>query len=396
MKLGKDIVCITMTTWEGDYMKTIVHMMSQLAQNHRVLFVDYPFTAKDVLTTMMGKTNAPVKRMLGLNSRLRTLESNGHDVHHLTLPPILPINWINDENKFRRANELHAKLIGQTIKKAMDELHFDSPIVINAFNPIVGLPLAGKLNESKLIYYCYDEIRAAKWCGKHGGNMEDLFLKKVDEVIVTSQGLLESKSKKHESVSLVKNGVDFELFHDAYHMTPSSKKTIGYVGSIDFRIDYDLLEHIIRKFPAYDFHFVGRITEVQQAMRLDKYHNVQFFGAQQPKQIPPLMREFDLGIIPFVKNEFTKNIYPLKINEYLAAGLPVVTTDFAPLDDFESVVAIANDTDTFTTQVESALSINSEEKVEERINLAKQNDWSERAHQVEIILEKEPVYAKQA
>ena len=79
MKTGKDIVCITMTTWEGDYMKTIVHMMTQLAKNHRVLFVDYPFTVKDVASTILGKSKAPVKRMLGINDRLRTLEANENE-----------------------------------------------------------------------------------------------------------------------------------------------------------------------------------------------------------------------------------------------------------------------------------------------------------------------------
>ena len=67
-----DIICISMTTWAGDYMKTVVHMMSQLAMEHRVLFVDYAFTWKDILLSLIGKSNAPISRMLGLKPRLRT------------------------------------------------------------------------------------------------------------------------------------------------------------------------------------------------------------------------------------------------------------------------------------------------------------------------------------
>ncbi len=393
MKIGKDIVCVTMTTWEGDYMKTIVHMMTQLATSHRVLFVDYPFTVKDVATTLLGKSQAPVKRMLGISNRLRTLD-NG--IYHLTLPPILPINWINQVNSYQKINHWQSGIIQNSLKWAMDELNFEAPIVINAFNPIVGLPLAGKLNESKLIYYCYDEIRAAQWCGKHGGNMEDQFLEKVDEVIVTSEGLFDSKSKKHPSVSLVKNGVDFNLFHEAYHPQTKARKTIGYIGSVDFRLDYDLISYLVKELPEYDFHFVGRIMEYNQAMKLDLLPNIQFFGAQQPKDITKFMREFDMGIIPFAKNEFTKNIYPLKINEYLSAGLPVISSDFASLKDFESLISIATSKEEFVQAIRLEGDSNSSDKELQRIDAARQNDWSTRAKIVEMILSKYEEYARQA
>lgn len=393
-KKGKDIICISMTTWEGDYMKTIVHMMSQLAKDHRVLFVDYPFTAKDLVSTMAGKSKAPVKRMLGLSGRVRTLTTKGQEVYHLTLPPILPINWINNSATYSKLNHLQSSIIVSSIQKAMAKLNFEEPIVINAFNPIIGLPLAGKLNESQLIYYCYDEIRAAQWCGKHGGVMENQFLEKVDQVIVTSDGLYKTKSKVHPDTTLVKNGVDFDLFHQAFnHSRENEKKVIGYVGSIDFRLDFDLLEHLIKSCKHYDFHFVGRITEPDQQKRLGKYPNVSFFGAQQPNDIPRFMAKFDLGIIPFAKNEFTKNIYPLKINEYLAAGIPVVSTDFAPLDDFKAVTAIGKSKKEFQEHLDAELGCDTADKALERISMAQQNDWSVRAHQVEEVINRNMVHA---
>lgn len=386
MKRGKDIICLTMTTWEGDYMKTIVHMMSHLAKNHRVLFVDYPFTWKDAITASLGRTKAPVKRMLGIEERLRTLPTPHGEVYHLTLPPGLPINWIKHAGAYQTLNKWQTSLLKKSIRHAMHLLDFEAPIVINAFNPLIGVPLAGKLSESQLIYYCYDEIRAAHWCGQHGGEMEDIFLEKVDQVIVTSQGLLESKSLLHPNVKLIKNGVDFDLFHQAYHPKFEQKKIVGYVGSIDFRLDYDLLDRVIRSYPHYEFHFVGRITEPQQHQRLDQHANVRFFGAQQPNQIPRLMSKFDIGIIPFVTNEFTKNIYPLKINEYLAAGLPVVTTDFAPLADFDGYISVAHDAADFSRLLDVELTFDTTDKAEERLDLAKMNDWSARAAEVEAIL----------
>ncbi len=389
----QDIVCISMTTWEGDFMKTIVHMMSQLAKNHRVMFVDYPFTWKDFAQGITGKEPKPWKRMIGIESRLRTLESKGNEVYHLTLPPVVPTNWINDPDIFQKIIRSQAAVVGNAICKAMKKLNFESPIVINAFNPIIGVPLIGKLNESKLVYYCYDDIGAANWCGKHGGTMEDRYIKKVDEVIVTSEALLRQKSKQNTNTTLVKNGVDFELFNRAFHQDKKERPVIGYVGSLDFRLDYDLIENLVKERPEYDFHFIGRVTQSgAQSEQLKKHPNVRFFGAQQPNDIPKFMKKFDLGIIPFAMNDFTKSIYPLKINEYLAAGIPVVSTDFAPLDDFFGNVVIAKNAEQFINGVDDEFKSDTYDKKLGRTAVAKQNDWSKRAAQVEEILN-QPVHA---
>ena len=391
----KDIICVTMTTWEGDYMKTIVHMMSQLAKNHRVLFVDYPFTYKDVLTGILKKSNAPVKRILGISKRLRKLTTRqGHEIYHLTLPPIFPSNWINDASSFQEVIMAQSHIIVRSICNAMQKTGMTEPTVINAFNPIIGLPMVGRLDESQLIYYCYDEIRAAQWCGKHGGLMEDEFLQLADQVIVTSEGLKDTKSLHNPHTTLVKNGVDFDLFHQAYFPDRfrRQRKVIGYTGSLDFRLDYDLLAFLAALHPEFDFHFVGRITDPNAEKKLGQFQNVTFFGARQPNDLPLLMQAFDLGIIPFVKNEFTKNIYPLKINEYLAAGLPVVSTDFAPLIDFEKHILIGKDHEEIQSGVVRSLANDYQAEAERRIEIARSNDWSVRAIQVEEVLNNQPQY----
>ena len=99
-----------------------------------------------------------------------------------------------------------------------------------------------------------------------------------------------------------------------------------------------------------------------------------------------MMSAFDVAIIPFVKNEFTHNIYPLKINEYLAAGLPVVSTDFSDLTDFKEVISIADQKD-FTSKLSIVIADQQDASLS-RIQMAKSNDWSARAEQFEKILSK--------
>ncbi len=373
-----------MTTWEGDYMKAVVHMMGNLATNNRVLFIDYAFTFKDFIMGILGQSNIPVRRMLGLSPRLRRINYHGQELQHLTLPPILPINWINNGFIFDFIMNMQVGLISKfVIKRVLNRLKFSNPIMINAFNPIMGTSIQKSLNIDKTVYYCYDEISAAGWCSKHGERVEKQYAAQTDMIVVTSSALLESKSQINPNTVLIKNGVDFDLFHEAYKPEKEiNKKKIGYIGSLDFRVDYDLLEQIINQKPEYELVFVGRIMDQKQCDRLKSLANVQLLGSKQPNELPELLSQIDIAIIPFVKNEFTRNIYPLKINEYLAAGLPVISTDFADLSDFQDLVYLATDVNSFNQAIENVICNDSSAQMK-RIQMARSNDWSNRTGQLE-------------
>lgn len=387
MRKLKDIICISMTTWEGDYMKTIVHMMGQLAQNHRVLFVDYAFTWKDVVYTLLGKSKAPIGRMLGWKPRLRVVQYKSASVFHLTLPPVLPINWISNSFIFDFFLGLQSMLIGFSIRRAARSIGFEQPTVINAFHPALGYFLKGKLREKETIYYCYDEISGADWCGKHGGRLEQKFAKKADQIVVSSPALLTSKKKLNPKTSLVPNGVDFQLFHQETPLTFNHKPVIGYLGSLDHRVDFDLLCDLISAKPDWTFRFVGRLVGTKAKEALSHFPNVELLGSQPIPSLPGHVAAFDVCIIPFVKNEFTKNIYPLKINEYLAAGKPVVATDFTDLSEFEELIYVA-DFNSFMRHTQAALLENGE-LINRRVMFAASNDWTGRAKLLEEVLNQE-------
>ena len=111
---------------------------------------------------------------------------------------------------------------------------------------------------------------------------------------------------------------------------------------------------------------------------LKKKENVIFVGSKLPKELPNYIASFDVGIIPFVKNEFTKNIYPLKINEYLAAGVGVVSTNFAVLTEFENMAIITDEHSLFVKAILENSQNQGEEVKEERQEMAKQNSWENR------------------
>jgi glycosyltransferase involved in cell wall biosynthesis len=385
---NENIVCFGLPAWEGDYLKSTIQLVSELAKNNRVLYIEYPFTWKDVATATLGKSKAPARRILGKEARLRkfTLES-GANIHVLTLPPMLPVNFLNNENLYDMFMRRNAKTAFRAVNEAMLSLGMAFPVVINAFNPSLGIFLARQFQEKALIYYCYDEINAAKWVSKHGSRHEKLFLKEADAVVTSSQTLFEKKTKFAQRGFLVKNGVDFDLFYQnsTIKTSDNQQKTIGYLGSIDERLDYDLLEQTITAMPECRFIFVGRVIDTEGGARLSKLPNVDMKGSQPPKTLPNWVAQFDACLIPFLKNDLTAGIYPLKINEYLACGKPVVTTRFSDLSDFEGVVEIADTTAEFVHLVKKVISESrpnnpsNHENSKKRIAFARQNSWESRA-----------------
>lgn len=376
---NEQIVIIGFPAWEGEYLKSTVQLATELARHNEVLYVEYPFTWKDALMGRLGKSKAPWRRILGREDRLRKLQlSNGAEINVLTLPPMVPVNFISSDLLYDTLMLTNAQKAYGTIKSAMNALQIARPVVINAFNPFLGAFLARQFGEKALLYYCYDEIGAAHWAGKHGPRLEARLLRQVDAVVSSSQPLFAAKKQLASRSFLVKNGVDFDLFSQKTTSKPADR--IGYLGSLDERVDYDLLESVIRKLAHRQFCFVGRVTS-PEAERLRGLPNVEIVGSQPPASLPAWVQRFGVCMIPFLKNELTAGIYPLKINEYFAAGKPVVATDFGDMSDFEGLANIAHSPDEFALMLELAMLGDGDEKTPDRIAFARENAWSKRAEQ---------------
>ena len=381
MSRRKQIVCLGFPKWEGDYMKSTVSLMSELAKEHDVLYVDYPYTWKDIIYRCLGREKtASISRLLGIQARLRSQRlSSGQTIHLLTLAPFFPANWLSSAQRYDRLLAVNGRNAQRAIQKAMKRLQFEKPIVVNAFNPALGNFLKARFGEQLLVYYCYDEIGAAQWISKHGPRHEKKFLASVDLTIVSSTGLLNTKSPQTQACVLVKNGVSLDLFDGNKLRPTNARPKIGYLGSLDERVDMILLASLIEAFPNWDFHFVGRVVSPALSDQLGRYPNVKVLGPQPLEQLGEIVAGFDVGLIPFKKNKLTAGIYPLKINEYLAMGTPVVSTDFADMSDFENVAFVGDSPQAFADLVQEALLQTDEAAIASRKDFAKSNAWGARA-----------------
>lgn len=387
---GKDIICIANTTWYGEYMKSTVQIMSRLAQKNRVLFIEYPFTWKDVVMTLSGKQKAPVKKMLGLNKRLTTIKTeNNSNLYHLVVPPVLPVDFIRNDTIFQSLFNLNTFFYKKKILQSMKKLGIKNPLVITAYNPFYGLTMIGKLNEIINVYYCYDGIGTRRH-GKRIFAIDETFSKKVDAIITTSDYINKDKKKFNKNSFVVKNGVDYETFRKfaKKELTTNKRKTVGYIGSLDHRFDIETVEFAVNQLKNYDFHFTGNLRNQAIKQRLAGYPNVSFFDPVPPNKVPALLATYDVGIIPYIVNEINKNIYPLKINEYMAVGVPVVMTAFANLPEFEKVVSTASNKEEFVQMLKNETGNDNTESIQNRILFAKSNSWDNKAGEFGAVLNK--------
>ena len=385
----KNIICISNTTWYGKYAKSTVQILSRLAKHNKVLFVEYPYTIKDVFY-LIGKENKIISRIFGFNKRILTYNTDVNSkVYDFIVPPAIPSFFIKNEKVFNFIFKLNISMYEFYLRKTIKKLQIKNPIVITAFNPFYGLPMQGKLKEIVNVYYCYDGVESG-YFGKRIFDYEDKYSKNADLIITTSEYLNSQKLKINTNSFVVKNGVDFTTFNKYAKSQPNlnSKKTVGYIGSLDSRFDIETIEFVIQNLDNFIFEFTGDLRNEQIKKRLSKYKNVSFFESVKPNEVAKLIAKYDVGIIPYIVNEVNKNIYPLKINEYLSVGVPVVMTNFALLSEFDEIISVSLNKEDFLKHLLNEVNMDSENKIKQRIEFAKQNSWDSRTELFSDIIEK--------
>ena len=260
---------------------------------------------------------------------------------------------------------------------------------MTAYNPFYGLPMIGKLDEKLSVYYCYDGIGTRRH-GQRVFSRDRRFSEAVDAVITSSDFIKKEKLPFNPATYTVKNGVDYELFRPHAKQEPrdyGDRPKIGYLGSMDRRFDIGTVEQAIKALPEYDFEFVGSLRHELVREQLDIYPNTNFRPPVRPDEVPALMADCEVGIIPYIINDLNRSIYPLKINEYLSVGVPVVMTNFADLPEFDGFAWQTNTPKAFTAALQEAIATDSAEQIQSRTEFAQQNSWPEKAQEFHSLLE---------
>ncbi len=279
--------------------------------------------------------------------------------------------------------------IFRAIGKWIDVTGFSNPIVITFLPTPLAQGLIHKINPRLAIYYCANHMVGmlnntdiiTKW--------ENNLFKTSDAVFTISDDIKKRASKFSGSVYSFPAGVDIKNFNPSLvdsvpnNITCIASPIIGYVGAISDVFDQELVVKLSEYFSHATILLVGPVhTDIS---KLEACDNVILLGEFRHNLIPSYINNFDVALIPYIVNEFTDSVYSCKLNEYLAMGVPVVSTNMKEvrifLEQYQESLEIGKNLNDFVKKVESILSnplSKSHDACNKRIAIAKNNTWDSR------------------
>lgn len=209
----------------------------------------------------------------------------------------------------------------------------------------MALDLACCLDGGRLVYDVMDDLASFRHAPEGLRVRQRHLLEAADLVFTGGRSLHRSTLEQRRSaVHLFPSGVESE--HYAVSRTlraPHDRKVAGYVGVVDERVDLDLIAGLAAGLPDWTVRIVGPTAKIDAAS-LPQAPNLEYPGMAAYPELPRIMAGFDVALMPFALNEATRAISPTKTLEYLAAGLPVVSTRVPDvMADYAEVVHFADD-----------------------------------------------------
>lgn len=398
LKNNYDIIFLALPRWDSKYSSTSLSLAKELAKNNRVFYIDNPFTIVDFFRLFRSKY---------IQRRLKSLIWGRDKIHkpysHLnfyaiTPHPIIPINFLPAGFVYKLLAKINDKILFMSISDCLEKMKIHEFIFINSFNPLYGKYFPANFKPQVKIYQTVDDISQSLYINKHGSRLEEYHIKNSDITLTTSIELKNLKKHLSKSVNYLPNAADFSIFNsvvEGNYNKPNEiaflnyEKIVTYTGHVDLRVDHELLLAIANYYPKYLILLIGPVSPHDSKLpELQKTKNILFAGKKNLATLPSYLQYTDCTIIPFKKTKLTKSIYPLKINEYLAAGLPVVSTEFSEdIASFHNVAYIAKNQEEFIHAIDYCISNDSTHSQKERIKVAKENTWEKRINQFWEILD---------
>lgn len=305
-----DLICFSHLRWDFVYQRP-QHLLSRFARQGRVFYVEEP---------VYGAESARYEE---------TIRADGV---HVVVP------WLPHDLLEETRNRLLRELIDQLI--AANSI---SSFVAWYYTPM-ALPWTRHLQPVAVVYDCMDELSAFRGAPPEMVERESELIALADVVFTGGTSLYEAKRARSDNVHCFPSSVDSAHFGKArtFESDPADQADIphlrlGFAGVIDERMDIELLSALALARPEWHLVLIGPVVKIDPA-QLPQHENIHYLGPKPYADLPSYMAGWDVALLPFALNDSTRYISPTKTPEYLAAGLPVVST---PIRDVVAPYGIA-------------------------------------------------------
>ena len=374
---GQSIVCFA-NDWGGDPTSK-THIMRILARNNRVLWVNSvgmrrPTASRRDLRRIVGK----LRRSLG---GCVEVEPNLFVANPLVLP--LPGVALVDR--------LNAGILAGWLRHLCRRHGLERPILWT-YPPHVS-QLIGRLDERMVVYHCVDQYSAFAGVSRDALiRMEQDLVRRAQVVLTSSEQLCDERRRLNRNTHFVPHGVDVAHFSRALDPATAvpadlrdlTRPIVGFFGALAEWVDLALIRAVATSRPDWSVVLVGKATtDLRPVLGLP---NVHVLGQKPYAALPGYCRGFDVGIIPFLQNELTVRANPLKLREYLAAGLPVVSIPLPEVARYDGLIHLANGREAFVAAIEAALAERSETMARRRVEAMRTEAWEATVETISAII----------
>jgi glycosyltransferase involved in cell wall biosynthesis len=294
-----DLICFSHLRWDFVWQRPH-HLLSRAARHYRVLFIEEPVFRPDA-TPCMEVTMWPQGVTVAV--------------------PVLP-EGTGPSDAILEQRDLAERLIGRSAR---------IPRVFWYFTP-TAIAFTSHLEADLVVYDNMDELSLFRGASRELLNLESTLFARADLVFTGGMSLYEAKRKRHPAVHAFPSSIDVEHFARARatRRDPPDQETLahprlGFFGVIDERMDVDLVGEVAAMRPNWQFVMIGPVVKIDAAT-LPRRPNVHWLGGKSYTDLPDYLSGWSVGLMPFALNEATRFISPTKTPEFLAAGVPVVST----------------------------------------------------------------------
>ncbi len=337
---------------------------SLLSQSNRVLYIEPPSTYLSVL--LHGNNIAPNPKLeTPLNLRIATL------------PTIFPFGL-----RSAFIHRMNQSKILKHIKRILAVHGFHTHVV---WFYLVDYPaLVSLFPRAIVVYDCVDDhsaypgLRSAPFVNA----LEKKLVQSSDLVFATTEALVDKLQSYGKNAFLVPNGVEYSLYHSWDGQTPAflggiPHPIIGYMGALKEWFDVDFILALAKAFPDVHFVLAGPSSSTFTA-QFSHHPRIHFPGSIPPNEVPSWIGTFDVCLIPFLQNDLSLNISPLKFFEYCAMGKPCVSIPIHQLEQYSHVAYLYHTHEEGIQMVKKALEEKDMLKKEKRLQIAKTASWDEK------------------